>query len=65
MEIKAIHDFDQTDVIQQYTILQNAKELLAYLNDTQQDFPYSAYYDGSERLRTAMSFIDDKLIHNG
>lgn len=41
-DIRRIEDFDQTDVIQQLLILQNAKELLAYLNDEHEGFPYKS-----------------------
>lgn len=63
MEIKAIQDFADLDLRQQYTVLQNAKELLAYLN-TAEDFPYmDAYYDGTSGLQKAMAYIDDKILH--
>lgn len=64
-DIRAIKDFDQTDVFQQLLILQNAKELLAYLNDEHEGFPYAAYMDGSKALLDAMNFIDDEVIHGG
>jgi hypothetical protein len=62
MEIKAIHDFDEIDNVQKYMILQNAKELLAYLNG-EPGFPYDAYFDGSTALQKAMAYVDDKLLH--
>ena len=63
IEIKAIHDFSELDLRQQYTVLQNAKELLAFLN-TAEDFPYmDAYYDGTSGLQKAMAYIDDKILH--
>ena len=62
-EIKVIQEFADLDLRQQYTILQNAKELLAFLN-TAEDFPYmDAYYDGTAGLQKAMAYIDDKILH--
>ena len=60
--MERIADFDQLDEIQKYMVLQNAKELLAYLNDTYKDFPYESYINGSESLRDAMAFVDS-VIH--
>ena len=57
-----ISDFDRLDNVQKYHILQNAKELLAYLNDIHESFPYDAYTAGTESLRDAMTFVDS-LIH--
>ena len=62
MEIKVIYDFDTIDNVQKYTILQNAKELLAYLNG-EDEFPYEAYFEGSTALQKAMAYVDDKLLH--
>ncbi len=62
IDIRAIHDFDELDYVQMYTILQNAKELLRYLHDLE-DFSYDAYYDGSSALQTAMAYIDNNLLH--
>lgn len=61
IDIRAIHDFDELDYVQMYTILQNAKELLRYLHDLE-DFPYNAYMEGSTALQAAMAHVDD-LIH--
>lgn len=63
METKLIHDFSQLDLNEQYKILKNAKELLAYLNDTDPDFPYmDAYYDGTMALIAALTHLDGKLL---
>ena len=60
--MKRITDFDKLDNIQKYMLLQNAKELLAYLNDSYDVFPYDAYFNGSESLKSAMAFVDS-VIH--
>lgn len=54
-------NFDAMDNVQKYNILQNAKALLAYLNE-EEGFPYSAYFEGSTALQKAMAYVDD-LIH--
>lgn len=64
-DIRAIRDFDHTDMIQQLIILQNAKELLAYLYDEHTRFPYDAYKCGRNALRDAINFIDNEVIHGG
>lgn len=61
-KVEAVHDFDTTDNVQRYTILQNAKELLAFLNDSFYAFPYESYIKGSEALAEAMAFVDS-VIH--
>lgn len=61
--VQVIRDFDATDMLQQYHILQNAKELLAFLQDKHEGFPAEAYIEGSKALLEAMGFIDDELIH--
>ena len=58
-------DWKRTDNVQKYMILQNAKELLKLLNEEYEDFPYEAYFEGSEALGKAMAFVDDELIHHG
>lgn len=60
--IKPVHDFDTLDNVERYTILQNAKELLAYLNDTGTKFPYDTYFQGTKALQDAMAYVDS-LIH--
>lgn len=60
--MRRIVDFDKLDNVQKYMVLQNAKELLAYLNDSYEAFPYDAYSDGSEALKSAMAFVDS-VIH--
>lgn len=65
MEISYIHDMDELDNVQKYMILQNAKNLLKFLYESEKNFPYDVYFEGSEKLRKAMSFIDDELIHRG
>lgn len=62
LSIKRITDFDKLDNFQKYMILQNAKELLAYLNDSHEAFPYDLYMTGSETLLKAMGFVDS-VIH--
>lgn len=42
--------------------LETAKDLLKYLNDMYEDFPYLAYFEGTERLREAITFLDDETI---
>lgn len=63
MRIEAIKDFDETDLFQQLLVLQNAKDLLIYLNDTESEFPHEVYSEGTEQLKKAMSFVNDTLIH--
>lgn len=63
-KIRRIEDFDDTDLVQQLLVLQNAKELLAYLWD-ESGLPYELYNQGAEVLRKAMSYVDDQLIHGG
>lgn len=60
--VEPVFDFDNTDNVQRYTILQNAKELLAYLNDSYESFPFDSYSTGVDALRSAMAFVDS-LIH--
>lgn len=60
--VEAVHDFENTDNVQRYTVLQNAKELLSFLNDTYEAFPFDAYFKGSEALAEAMGFVDS-VIH--
>lgn len=62
--IRRIEDFDRVDNVQRLLILQNAKELLAYLWD-ETNLPYEVYFQGSEVLRKAMNYVDDQLIHGG
>lgn len=62
--IRRIEDFDKIDNVQKLLILQNAKELSAYLWD-EEDLPYEVYFQGSEMLRKAMGYVDDQLIHGG
>lgn len=61
--IQRIKNFEKLDNTQIYLILQNAKDLLTFLHDEYDEFPYSAYFDGTEKIREAMTFIDDNLIH--
>lgn len=56
---------DKLDNVQKYAVLQAAKELLKHLNDEYDDFPYEAYFEGSEALAKAMTYVDDELIHHG
>lgn len=62
-QIQRIKDFEKLDNTQIYLTLQNAKDLLTFLHDEYDEFPYSAYFDGTEKIREAMTFIDDNLIH--
>lgn len=61
--MKRIADFDKLDNFQKYLVLQNAKELLAHLNDSGCNFPYDAYFQGSKALQDAMAYVDS-LIHH-
>jgi hypothetical protein len=63
MIIEPITDFEKTDALQQYYILQNAKELLRYLNEVYEGFPCVDYLDGSTTLQHAMQFIDNQILH--
>lgn len=60
-----IVDFKKTDNVQKYMVLQNAKELLRFLQEQYDDFPYDAYFSGSEAISKAMAYVDDILIHRG
>ena len=60
-----IVDFKRTDNVQKYMILQSAKELLRFLQEEHEDFPYDVYFSGSEALGKAMTYVDDELIHHG
>lgn len=53
---------EDLDARQHYAILQNAKDLLRYLNDTYQDFPCVTYLDGSTSLQQAMQFVDEQIL---
>lgn len=55
-------NFDAMDNVQKYNILQNAKALLAYLNE-EEAFPYDSYFEGSTALQKAMAYVD-YLIHH-
>ena len=61
--IQRIENFEMLDNAQMYCILQNTKDLLTFLHDEYEDFPYAAYFDGTEKIREAMAFVDDELIH--
>lgn len=61
--IQRIENFEILDNAQMYCILQNAKDLLTFLHDEYDEFPYAAYFDGTEKIREAMAFVDDELIH--
>lgn len=62
-QIQRIEDFETLDNAQIYLILQNAKDLLTFLHDEYDEFPYAAYFDGTEKTREAMAFVDNELIH--
>lgn len=62
-QIQRIEDFETLDNAQIYLILQNAKDLLTFLHDEYDEFPYAAYFDGTEKIREAMAFVDNELIH--
>lgn len=65
VQIQRIKDFENFDNTQIYLILQNTKDLLTFLHDEYEKFPYAAYFDGTEKIREAMAFVDDELIHQG
>lgn len=65
MRVEYIRNMDELDNVQKYMVLQNAKDLLKYLHETEEDFPHEVYFEGSEKLKKAMSFVDDELIHRG
>jgi len=58
-----ICDFDNMDLCVMEQKILEVKEMLAYLNDNYEDFPYNVYFDGSTLLKTAAAFVDDVLIH--
>lgn len=65
MEIEYIRDMDELDNVQKLMVLQNAKDLLKYLHEAEENFPYDVYFEGTEKLKKAMAFVDDELIHGG
>lgn len=65
MNIDYIRDFDETDSVQQMTVLHNAAELLEYLKREHKNFSDDVLKQGVEALRKASNFIDDEIIHGG
>lgn len=64
--MRRIKDFDkELDYVQMYLLLQNARDLVKHLHEAHEDFPYDAYFTGTEALLQAMNYVDDALIHRG
>ena len=57
------YDFDNMDLCVMEQKILEVKELLSYLNDSYEKFPYDVYFEGSSWLRKAASYVDDVLIH--
>ena len=61
-KICRIENFDKTSYAQQLVVLQNAKELLAFLWD-ETSLPYEVYRSGTDVLQKAIDYVDGELIH--
>ena len=58
-----ICDFDNMDLSVMEQKILEVKEMLAYLNDNYDDFPYNIYFQGSSVLQTAAAFVDDVILN--
>ena len=56
------YDFENMPLDEMIKKISEVKELLAYCNDEILNFPYNAYFQGSECLRQAITFLDDMLL---
>lgn len=59
-----IDNFEKLDSVQKYMLLQNARDLVVYLHEEHDDFPYDAYFEATEAIRKVMTYVDDILIHH-
>lgn len=54
-------DPENLDLVEQEQLFLKTKELLRIKHDSNPDFPYDVYFEGSEMLRKAANFIDSEI----